>query len=86
MRSKTGKAKLAVLVVILVLMIAVLPMGTKAFEPLRVERPHANETAIAGSFIVYIDPNSDRAPLKNFVMNKGGMVAYDYEILPAIGV
>lgn len=50
-----------------------------------VERP-THEKAIPNSFIIYVDPSFEKGPVKNFVKSKGGVVAYDYMSIPAIGI
>ncbi len=50
-----------------------------------IERP-VPEKAVAGSFIIYVDPTVDKGPVKNFVKSKGGVVAYEYAGIPAVNV
>lgn len=50
-----------------------------------VERP-SSEKAISGSFIIYMDPGVDKGPVKNFVKNKGGVVAHEYVGIRAVNV
>ena len=54
-------------------------------EPPEIERP-VFAKAIPGGFIIYVDPIYEKGPVKNFINNKGGYVAYDFKSIPAIGV
>lgn len=85
MVATKGNTILCIFLGLSMIAISIMLPGIVHAERPEIERP-SHSKAIPGAFIIYVDPTYEKGPVKKFIENKGGKVAHDFKVIPAIGV